>query len=139
MRYGFSWRSSNWNPLRSVPFAELAAALAEVDADGYSLQQDGGAELAGTRFPNIEGEFPALAARIAALDCVLTVDGVLAHLAGALGKPVLLLLPFAADWRWGLEERTPWYPPMRLFRQQTPGDWGLPLRRAVEALRKLKA
>ncbi len=139
LQYGFSWRSSNWNPLRSVPFAQLAAALDGLDADGYSLQQDGAAELAGTRFENIEDEFPTLASRMAELDCVLTVDGVLAHLAGALGLPVLLLLPYAADWRWGLGERTPWYPGTQLFRQQTPGDWRVPLQRAMEALRKLGA
>ncbi len=139
MQYGVSWRSSNWNPLRTVPLPELARALASTgNCDGYSLQQDGSAELADVaalHLENIEAPFAELAVRIASLDVVITVDGVLAHLAGALGKPVLLLLPFAADWRWGLAATTPWYPRARLFRQRTPGDWSVPIEEAAEALR----
>jgi len=64
------------------------------------------------------------AAQVAAMDQVVTIDNSTAHLAGALGRPVSLLLPFAADWRW-LENRSasPWYPTMRLIRQSQPGDW----------------
>jgi len=64
------------------------------------------------------------AAQVAALDQVITIDNSTAHLAGALGLPVWLLLPFAADWRW-LENRSdsPWYPTLRLFRQPRAGDW----------------
>ncbi len=52
-----------------------------------------------------------------------------AHLAGALGRPVFVLLPFCADWRWMLDRRdSPWYPTMRLFRQASPGDWEEPIR-----------
>ena len=59
-----------------------------------------------------------------------------AHLAGALAKPVWLLLPFVGEWRW-LRERadTPWYPTMRLFRQQCPGDWEGVLKAVADALR----
>jgi hypothetical protein len=57
------------------------------------------------------------------------VDTMLAHLAGALGRAVWLLLPYEADWRWMLHRRdSPWYPTMRLFRQPCPGDWGSPVR-----------
>lgn len=139
-RIGFSWRSSGWNPLRSIPLATLAPGLAAAEnCDWYSLQQGGQPEL--QAFPqarNIEqASLADLAVRIAPLDAVLTVDGVLAHLAGALGLPVLLLLPHAADWRWGLGDTTPWYPRMRLFRQQTPGDWSHPVAAAVRHLTAL--
>jgi tetratricopeptide (TPR) repeat protein len=64
------------------------------------------------------------AAQIAAMDMVVTIDNSTAHLAGALGVPVWVLLPFAPDWRWLLaREDSPWYPTMRLFRQQKRGDW----------------
>ncbi len=133
---GLAWRSSDWNPRRSLPLATLTQALPG-GCDVYSLQQNGGPELAA--FPaieNVEANFADLAVRMAALDVVLTVDGVLAHLAGALGKPALLLLPFVADWRWGLLAATPWYPRTRLFRQRAPGDWVSPI---AEARAHLKA
>ncbi|MDQ2801663.1 MAG: hypothetical protein M3Y41_02860, partial [Pseudomonadota bacterium] len=68
------------------------------------------------------------AALVAAVDLVITVDTMIAHLAGALGRPVWLLLKAEADWRW-LERgrRSPWYPNMRLYRQERPGDWRAPL------------
>ena len=70
------------------------------------------------------GDYGDTAAAIAGLDLVISVDTSVAHLAGALGKPVWLLLPYLPDWRWGLEgPQTPWYPTMRLFRQPAPNDW----------------
>jgi len=69
-------------------------------------------------------DFAATAGLIAELDLIITVDTGVAHLAGAMGRPVWTLLPFAPDWRWMLgREDSPWYPTMRLFRQKTPYDW----------------
>jgi ADP-heptose:LPS heptosyltransferase len=70
------------------------------------------------------------------MDLVISVDTAVAHLAGALGKPVWVMLPFASDWRWLLErEDSPWYPTMRLFRQQQIGDWEGVIQRVKIALR----
>jgi Flp pilus assembly protein TadD len=69
-------------------------------------------------------DIDVFAAQIAAMDLVVTIDNSTAHLAGALGVPVCLLLPFAADWRWLRGgDKSPWYPSMRVFRQPKPGDW----------------
>jgi tetratricopeptide (TPR) repeat protein len=77
-------------------------------------------------------DFADTAAVIASLDAVVSVDTAVAHLAGAMGKPLFLLLPFAADFRWLRERRdSPWYPSARLYRQPAFGDWAS----VVEALR----
>jgi tetratricopeptide (TPR) repeat protein len=80
-------------------------------------------------------DFSDTAAAIAQLDLIITTDTSVAHLAGALGRPVWVLLDFVPDWRWMLErEDSPWYPTMRLFRQNRPGDWNGVLERVVLAL-----
>ena len=69
-------------------------------------------------------DFSDTAALISSLDLVISVDTSVAHLAGALAKPVCVLLPFLPDWRWLLDrDDSPWYPTARLFRQHTAGDW----------------
>jgi hypothetical protein len=83
-------------------------------------------------------DFAETAAAIANLDLVVTTDTAIAHLAGALGKPVWILLMFAADWRWLRgREASPWYPTARLFRQKSPGDWGGVIDRAKSELMRL--
>lgn len=80
-------------------------------------------------------DFTETAAVIACLDLVISVDTSVAHLAGALGKPVWILLPFSPDWRWMLgREDSPWYPTARLFRQTEMGDWQGVIERVREAL-----
>jgi ADP-heptose:LPS heptosyltransferase len=67
---------------------------------------------------------------------VIAVDTAVAHLAGALGRPLWVLLPFAPDWRWTLDgETSPWYPTAKLFRQSALGDWDAVIARIGEALR----
>jgi hypothetical protein len=79
------------------------------------------------------------AALVATLDLVVTTDTCIAHLAGAMGKPVFILLPHLADWRWMQRiETTPWYPTARLVRQSAPGDWAGVLERVIRALGRVR-
>ncbi len=110
-----------WIALQKGPAAEQLAALpGDVSVlDGSSRDRD----LAET------------AALIATLDLVITTDTCIAHLAGAMGKPVWILLPHLSDWRWMQRTgTTPWYPTARLFRQSTPGNWAGVMERVVGQL-----
>jgi len=98
----------------------------------YSLQKGGasanikefGCEALVTDLGERIREFSDTVAVIGQLDLVITVDTALAHLAGAMGKPVWVAVPFAPDWRWMRDiETSPWYPSMRLFRQKRHGAW----------------
>jgi tetratricopeptide (TPR) repeat protein len=81
-------------------------------------------------------DFDDTAGAIAALDLVITVDTSVAHLAGGLGRPVWVLLPWVTDWRWMFaREDNPWYPTMRLFRQRRRGEWGDVIANIAEALK----
>jgi len=72
---------------------------------------------------------------ISQMDLIITVDTSVAHLAGAMGKPVWLLLPYTPDWRWMLKrEDSPWYPQMRLFRQKSAGDWDNVFKKVYQAM-----
>ena len=82
--------------------------------------------------------FDDTAAYFEALDLVVTVDTSVAHLAGALGRPVWILLPHACDWRWLLDrDDSPWYRTARLYRQRRPGDWASVLDRVRADLAEL--
>ena len=87
---------------------------------------------------NLEEElagFMATAILIEKLDLIISIDTSMAHLAGALGKPVWTLLSFVPDWRWMLDRvDSPWYPSMRLFRQSKPGDWTSVIKNVRKAL-----
>jgi tetratricopeptide (TPR) repeat protein len=86
------------------------------------------------------GDFAETAALVSALDLVISVDTSVAHLAGALGKRLWLLLPHAPDWRWMLEsEASPWYPTARLYRQPEFGNWNAVLARVVGDLAGFRA
>ena len=85
-------------------------------------------------------DFTETAAAVSHLDLVISVDTSVAHLAGALGRPVWLMLPNAPDWRWLLDrEDSPWYPTARLFRQRKEGDWLGVAREVAAALAQMVA
>jgi tetratricopeptide (TPR) repeat protein len=112
----------------------------------YSLQKGPASEQASalrqviTPLGGQLSDFAETAAALAHLDLVISVDTAVAHLAGAMGKPVWLLLPHSADWRW-MRERSdsPWYPTARLFRQSKPGEWRPVITAVCDALYKLSA
>jgi hypothetical protein len=80
-------------------------------------------------------DFSDTAGLVANLDLVITVDSAVAHLAGAMGKPVWILIPSSPDWRWMAgREDSPWYRSARLFRQTTRGDWTVVMERVAAAL-----
>jgi hypothetical protein len=108
----------------SLQKGEAAGQLSALPDDVYVL--DGASEA-----PDLADT----AAVIDGLDLVITTDTCVAHLAGAMGKPVWILLPHLADWRWmQAMDSSPWYPTARLFRQRAPGDWACVLDRASNEL-----
>ena len=141
-KIGLCWAAGAWKPERSLKPRELAG-LAHVQGVTFLCLQRGPAHERWRAAPEGPAMANALssdsieetAAVIANLDLVITVDTMVAHLAGALGVPVWLLLHDAADWRWLLDrEDSPWYPTMRLFRQPARGDWPSVVARVAAAL-----
>jgi len=114
---------------RSIALARLAPLLSMPGVSVVGIQRDvpesDRAPLAGlTHLGEELADFQDTAAVIALCDLVVTVDTSVAHLAGAMGRPLWVLLPFWPDWRWTLgAERSPWYPDARLYRQGANGDW----------------
>jgi tetratricopeptide (TPR) repeat protein len=148
-KIGINWQGNpkhTRDALRSIPLAEFSPLARVAGVQLYSLQKGPGREqladlnernsiidLADELF-----DFAETGAACQALDLVITCDSACAHLAGALGRPVWLVLPAAPDWRWQLErEDSPWYPTMRLFRQSTLGDWSEVFARITAALQSL--
>jgi len=131
---------------RPIPLRLLTSILETPGLRFVSLQKElreGDADLLQS-FPGVTNlgaeleDFSDTAAVISLLDLVISVDTSVAHLAGALGKPVWILLQFAADWRWLLDRHdSPWYPSARLFRQPAVGDWESVIPRVREALRAI--
>ena len=146
-RIGLAWTGRPTHPndrRRSLPLAQLAALADAGPAVFVSLQKpvpDRDMEtmrrFAGmTDLSEALTDFGETAALIQNLDLVITVDTSMGHLAGALGKPAWILIPKAADWRWMLDrDDSPWYPSVRLFRQQKAGAWDEPMGRLVAAFR----
>ena len=131
LRIGIAWSGRmefENNYLRAVPFEKLETLLEIPGIQFFSIQVDSPASQAKDR--NITDlsmeltDFAETAAAMEALDLIITTDTSVAHLAGTLGRPTWVLLSYAPDWRWGSDGSTaPWYPTMRLFRQDQPGNW----------------
>lgn len=147
LHVGLVWAGSRKNRIdgkRSVLLEDLSALFAVKGIALYSLQQGPPAqeiESKPSRFAGVlpvDADFVETAAAVAHLDLVVSVDTSVAHLAGALGKPVWILLPHVADWRW-LTGRSdsPWYPGARLFRQQAAGQWTTVIEEITAALTEL--
>jgi hypothetical protein len=151
LRVGLTWKGNPGNRrsrIRDIPLETLWPMLGAEHVVFYGLQLGEGAEEL-RRFPEAARivdqsehihEFADTAALMTELDLIISVDTAVAHLGGALGRPVWTLLPFVPDWRWGLEgETTPWYPTMRLFRQPAMDDWESVIERVAGELRRLAA
>ncbi len=130
-RVGVAWSGSLAavsGAARSIALAEFATLL-HADCDFYCLQTDiadADAQTLATlpQLNKVAGDFATTAALCMQLDLVISVDTSIAHLAGALGVPVWILLQASPDWRWLLSRTdTPWYPSARLYRQHRQGDW----------------
>ncbi len=142
-RIGVAWWGSQHIARRSMGIAALAPVLRIPGLEFHALQKDilpsdqewlAAHALVTDHSAGLE-DFADTAALIAQMDLVISIDTSVAHLAGALGKPVWIMLPFSPDWRW-LRDRgdSPWYPTARLFRQTRRGDWDAVVRRVAEAL-----
>jgi tetratricopeptide (TPR) repeat protein len=150
LKVGLAWAGRPTHAsdlLRSMKLSQFAPLSKVAGVAFYSLQKGAGSEQAiappvGMNWIDLVAEIKDLAdtaALISHLDLVITVDSAVAHLAGAMGKPVWILTRFAPDWRWMLKrEDSPWYPTARLFRQTVPGEWGTVVERVCRELEGVK-
>jgi tetratricopeptide (TPR) repeat protein len=131
LKVGLAWagrRTHEQDKIRSCPL-DLLANLGDLDQVTFYSLQKGAETTSGWGLELIDrtarmSDFADTAGLIANLDLVITVDTAVAHLAGAMGKPVWIMLPFAPEWRWMLtREDSPWYPTAKLFRQDAPNAW----------------
>lgn len=143
LNIGICWQSDVYNDSSRLAIARrgiplsclLSLAQQDIPLHLYSLQKKDGADEAktipsdlltvfGDDFDESAGSFMDTAALMMSLDLIITIDSAVAHLAGALGRPVWLLLPYSSDWRWIKGKQTsPWYPTMKIFQQSSPFDW----------------
>jgi hypothetical protein len=130
---GLCWQAGAWDPQRSVSpdmfraFTEWPCiSLVTAPTDLAVLNPDGCPQ-----------DMVKTASLVAGAALIITVDTMIAHLAGALGRPVWLLLKHEADWRWtAAKGHSPWYPSMRIYRQRSPGDWTEPVAQVLTDLRQ---
>jgi hypothetical protein len=147
LRVGLAWSGNPSHPknrLRSIPLELLAPIFKLQGVHFYSLQMGPAAgelkkvQAAITDLAPHACDMADTAAQIAQMDLIISIDTSIAHLAGALGKPLWVLLTRLPDWRWLLDrEDSPWYPTARLFRQKNSGDWQPVIERLRTALEEL--
>jgi hypothetical protein len=133
LKVGLVWAGNQKpDPARTCPLAEFAPLAQLEGVRFYSLQKgpfaaDAAQPPAGMHLTDLSpdlNDFADTAAASEALDLVIAVDTSVAHLTGALARPVCTLLPYLADWRWLIDRSdTPWYPTVQLLRQEGPGEW----------------
>ena len=151
LKVGLVWAGGAHNKndrVRSLSLGALAPLAQVPGVRFYSLQKGAASDQARTPPAGMEmtdwtpelADFADTAALVANLDLVISVDTAVAHLAGAIGKPVWVLLPLSPDFRWLLNrDDSPWYPTVRLFRQPTRGDWASVIERVRRALHQLSS
>ena len=158
LKIGICWQADVYNDSSRLPIARRGISLEKLyqlssikNIQLYSLQKNDGVEQL-TNMPNNfplhvfdnsfdvkNGSFMDTAAVMMDMDLIITVDTAAAHLAGALGRPVWLLLPYATDWRWIISRTdSPWYPTMRIFKQKKPFDWDSVIQEVYNALKKIE-
>ncbi len=149
LRVGLAWAGNpkhSRERLRSITLSQLEALLHTEGVKFYALQKGPAVEQLKTvptecspvDLDSQQRDFADTAAIVANLDLVISIDTSVAHLAGAMGKPVWILLHHMADWRWlRNRDNSPWYPTARLFRQTSAGDWSGVVKRLQENLLQL--
>jgi hypothetical protein len=149
-KIGLNWQGNptfHGDKFRSIPLRYFAPLAMVPDVKLFSVQKGAGLDqiepnrdnVPITVFPDLaqDGTFHDTASLMQHLDLIITSDTAVAHLAGALGRPVWVLLARNADWRWLIDRPdSPWYPSMRLFRQRTLGDWTIVFEQVVAALKE---
>jgi tetratricopeptide (TPR) repeat protein len=148
LRVGLVWSGSPLNVRRNLPLEDCRSWFEAAGIHFFGLQKDVAddqlpASFSGLPFCSLGdrlNDFSDTAAAMANLDLIITVDTAAAHLAGAMGRPTWVLLPFSADWRWSPDhETTPWYPTVRMFRQPRHGQWAEVIADVGQALNRLAA
>jgi hypothetical protein len=151
LRVGLVWAGSGVHykdRRRSLGLAKLAPLASVPGVQFYSLQKGPPAEQISSPPPGLSlidwtadlNDFAYTAALLENLDLLVTADTSVVHLAGAMGKPAWVFIPFVPDWRWMLKrEDSPWYPSLRLFRQEIMDDWQAPVENVARELTKLAA
>lgn len=159
LKIGICWQSDIYNDSSRLTIARrgiplsclLSLAQQDVPVHLYSLQKKDGLNEIKTipshvltifsdDFDESAGPFMDTAALMMSLDLVITIDSAVAHLAGALGRPVWLLLPYSSDWRWLKGKQTSeWYPSMKIFQQSRPFDWESVMQEVKRELQMFKS